>query len=196
MHWVGLFTLLCTFISGCASYQYQIVAPDGSSRIVPVDQDLTLDASPARLQMRIVENRCVVLIQNPQDKPISLEGGQSALVDPNGRSRVIASQLIPPGAHVKLVLPPLREYVQPRGPQIGIGFGMRVDAADHTDAPVRARYLQIGAGPMEYWEWDGAGVVSLVLSFHEAARGQNPGDNAKDARPSVSHTFRIERLKK
>ncbi len=184
MRWIGLLAWVLSLVGGCASYQYQIVAPDGSARTVPTDQDLRLDASPAELQLRQVDSRCVVLIQNPTTQPISLNGAQSALVDPTGRSRVIASQLIPPGAYVKLVLPPLREYVEPRGPQIGIGFGMRVQASDNPEKPVYAQYLQIGQGPMEYWEWDGEGTASLVLSLSESNR------------PGQSHTFRIERLKK
>jgi hypothetical protein len=184
MRWIGLLAWVVFFVGGCASYQYQIVAPDGSARIVPKEGDLRLAASPAELQLRQVDSRCVVLIQNPTTQPISLNGAQSAVVDPTGRSRVIASQLIPPGAYVKLVLPPLREHVEPRGPQIGIGFGMRVQVPENTQTSVFAQYLQIGAGPMEFWEWAGEGTASLVLSLSETNR------------PPTSHTVRIERSKK
>ena len=167
-------SLFCTLIAaalaiptlgGCASYRYDVVpavaSPDDGGMTVVKNRDLVLPAAPARLRLRQVESRCVLIVENPTDTELSLDGSASAIVDPLGQSRAIAGQLIPPGAFVKFVLPPLRD-APPTGPAFQFGVGMFVV----DDKPRPAKYLDIGRS-QEYWEWDGEGKIRVVLSFKQ-----------------------------
>ncbi len=162
MRRTALLSIIGLLLTGCASYRYDVAGPDGSAKTVRKDADLVIPAEPAEIRVRQVENRCVFMIENPTTQPVSLDGANSAVVDPTGQSRALAGQLIPPGAYLKLVLPPMAEY-EPRGPEFRIGFGMQVSAPQEES--VKAHYLMSAAGPMEYWEWSGAGSIRLTLSL-------------------------------
>jgi hypothetical protein len=170
---VSMRRLLCTLVLstalstmlGCASYRYEISPAedksDSETMLVVKNQDLVVPAPPARLRLRQVESRCVLMIENPGDSEIMLDGPGSAIVDPLGQSRAIAGQLIPPGAFVKLVLPPLRD-APPAGPAFQFGVGMQV----LNDEPRPVQYLDVGRS-QEYWEWDADRPIRLVLSFKQ-----------------------------
>lgn len=125
------------------------------------DRDLVLPAAPARLRLRQMESRCVLIVENPTDTELTLDSSASAIVDPLGQSRAMAGQLIPPGAFVKFVLPPLRD-APPTGPGFQFGVGVLVVG----DQPRRAQYLDVGRS-QEYWEWDGEGQIRVVLSLKQ-----------------------------
>jgi hypothetical protein len=123
------------------------------------------------LRFQQVESRCVMVIDNRTDTAVTLDGDSSAIVDPRGQTRAIATQLIPAGAYAKLILPPMAEY-DPHGPQwhFGIGVGARVDAKDLGPSGAGDRhavYLVTSTEPMEYWEWSGAGEVRVVLALKQ-----------------------------
>jgi hypothetical protein len=128
-----LTVLLLLSATGCTSYRYEVVEPEGPLA-VRKGQDLVLQIEPAELRLRQVESRCVVLVANPSQQAFEIEAGGSTLVDPTGQSRAITAQLVPPGAYVKYVLPPVEEY-NPRGPQLQFGLGMQVDARPATRPP-------------------------------------------------------------
>jgi hypothetical protein len=151
---------------GCTSYRYEIATPGGPSGIVEKAADLVIPAPPGEIRVRQVENYCVLMIENPSTQPITLDGGESTLVDPAGEARAVATQLVPPGAFTKIVMPPLRQ-IAPRGPEFRIGFGMHVQAAEPLDAPVAAKYMQYSDGPVEFWEWSGEGVVRLIVGLRQ-----------------------------
>ena len=171
--------LSALLIGGCTSYRYSVDTGE-NVLLVKKDQDLVLRADPAELRLRQVESRCVVLVANPTSQPFEIDGGGSAIVDPRGQSRGIAPQLVPPGSYVKYVLPPLRDQA-PRGPSFGIGLGVLVQAPA-TGEMRKPVYLDIGPRNMEYWEWDGAGTVKLILSL-------------KQNRQMQQHTFVLRREK-
>ncbi len=150
---------------GCTSYQYEISTPNGPSRSITKDEETIIPANPAELRLRQVDSRCVLLIGNSSKELLSLQPAGCAIVDPAGQSRAIAARVIPPGSHLKLVLPPIRE-VEPRGPVFGIGVGMQVDASS-IDQPREAQYLSSGNDSQEYWEWNGAGTIKLFLSIKQ-----------------------------
>ncbi|MGC4032057.1 MAG: hypothetical protein QM754_10050 [Tepidisphaeraceae bacterium] len=185
------FTGLAVMAAGCVSYRYDLTAVDAAPATNPTDfaaagvptqvvkdRDLVIPANPARLRLRQVESRCVLMIENPTDAEITLDGNASAIVDPLGQSRYVATQLIPPGAFVKFVLPPLRDQ-PPTGPQFQLGIGMWASA--DADTPRPARYLQTGR-PAEFWEWDGEGKIRIVLTLKQ-------GDQ------TTRHTFVLTRVK-
>lgn len=159
----AMLLVFLTLAGGCANYRYAVVSPDGQSRDVQEKLDLVIPATPAELRVREFSDRCVIMIENPTAEPIQLDGGQSTLVDPSGETRAIGNQLIPPGAFTKLILPPLRQN-DPRGPEFRIGFGVMVRTEAPPPGPRESVLLSV-SGPVEYWEWSGAGEVRLVLSF-------------------------------
>jgi len=149
-------------ISGCANYRYEITAGPGQTSEVLKDRDLVIPAAPAELRLRQVESRCVVLVTNPTTQPITIDGGSSTIVDPKGQSRAVASMLIAGNSYRKLILPPMRDY-DPQGPQVHLGLGFMVNAAT-----VRTpQYLDVDLPAQEYWEWDGAGSIHLILTLRQ-----------------------------
>lgn len=176
----ALLLLFAFLTGGCANYRYAVVSPDGQSRDVQEKLDLVIPAAPAELRIREFSDRCVIMIENPTSEPISLDGGQSALVDPSGETRAIANQLIPPGAFTKLILPPLRQD-DPRGPEFRIGFGVLVQVDPPANGPRESAMLSADS-PVDYWEWSGAGEVRLMLSF-------------KQGEQTTRHTLTVRRWK-
>ena len=167
-----LLPLILVWAGGCASYRYDVVPPAGATLTVAKDRDLVVPADPASLRVRQHESRCVVIIENPTTQPISLDAAGSAIVDPYGESRSIASQLIPPGSFTKLILPPYDE--RPRNNSgLQFGIGVMVDAGD-LDQPRKAQMLQSNAPKQEYWEWDGEGEIRLILSLKQESTSTRP----------------------
>ena len=89
------------------------------------------------------------------------------IVDPLGQTRAIATQLIPPGAFTKLILPPLRD-APPAGPAFQFGIGVLAAGSPPavSDAPRSAAMLDVGRA-QDYWEWDDAKPIRLVLTFKQ-----------------------------
>jgi len=158
----SLLSVTLLLASGCTSYRYEITAGSGQTSEVLKDRDLVIPAAPAQLRLRQVESRCVVLITNPTTQPITIDGGNSTIVDPKGQSRSVASQLIAGQSFVKLILPPMRDY-DPQGPTVHLGLGFVANAAT-----VRTpQYLDVNPASQEYWEWDGAGAIHLILTLRQ-----------------------------
>ncbi|MBC7785215.1 MAG: hypothetical protein H7144_15375 [Burkholderiales bacterium] len=173
--------MLCLLLGGCTSYEYQFVPAESQPLTVRTDEDLVVQAAPARLRLRQEKSRCVLVVENAGSDTFAVDSAGSAIVDPSGQSRAIAPRLLPPGSYFKLILPPLRE-VEPRGPEFRIGLGMQVDAAPRQDA-VKPIYLAIAPGATEFWEWDGDGEVRIVLAL-------------KQNEETKRHHFLLRRFKK
>ncbi|HEX8340321.1 MAG TPA: hypothetical protein VF624_05380 [Tepidisphaeraceae bacterium] len=184
-----LAAVLVFLTTGCTSYRYEVVQPEQTLG-VQKDRDLVLQTEPAEVRLRQVESRCVVIVANPTTRPFEIEGSGSTLVDPTGQSRAISPQLVPPGAYVKYILPPV-DQSNPRGPQLQLGFGVMADAGRGAGGPVpppsvvgerRAVYLSPG-GNIEFWEWSREGQVRLLLSLKQ------------DDAPPRRHEILIRRVK-
>jgi len=155
---IALFLIL----SGCTNYRYDVLGADGSAVPVAKDRDLIVPAAPANLRFRQVESRCVLMVENPTTQPIALDGAASTIVDPKGESLAIASQLIAPGSFTKFILPPYDE--RPRNDSgFQFGFGVIVDAQDRRPLNL----LQINGPKQEFWNWDSAGEIKLILSLRQ-----------------------------
>ena len=164
---------------GCARYEFDLVRPPELARHVGADKPVEVTLEPLTYRLQTVESRLVMRIHNPTDAPIKLLGDQSTVVDPRGQSHPLRSQAIAPGSYIKLVLPPLRPRLEPRGPVIGIGVGGFVSSSGYY----RRRYFHGGAfgydplldapryyslydpGDAAYWEWDGEGEARAVLVY-------------------------------
>lgn len=136
MGWIGgLVFLVSMTLGGCATYEYQIVQPaDLAGHIGGSVHEVKID--PLVYKMQSYQNHLVVQIFNPTGDAVQLIGEQSSVVTPDKQSIPMQSQAIAPGSYAKLVLPPLRAEIQPTGPSIGIGLGMRVDASGPAEQPI------------------------------------------------------------
>jgi hypothetical protein len=197
----GLCLLLGTLAAGslgCARYEFDLVHPPDLARHVGADKPVEVTLDPLTYQLQTTESRLVMRIHNPTDGPVRLLGDQSVVVDPHGQSHPLRSQAIAAGSYIKLIFPPLRPTLEPRGPVIGIGVGGYVSSGGSY---YHHRYVHGGAfgydpvldgpryyslydpGDAAYWEWDGEGEARVVLVYQ---RG--------DQKP-FSHEFVFRRRK-
>jgi hypothetical protein len=164
--------LALTLLSGCATYEFDLVKPERLAAHVGRKTELRAPEGPLEYRFIAYENRLVVRILNTTDEPIQLLGGQSSAVDPRGESHPLRSQMIAPGSFIKLILPPPRPQVYDPGPRIGFGFGIIGRAHPyHNDAFYAAgydepRYYTVyDAGDNSYWTWEGETTARLLLTF-------------------------------
>jgi hypothetical protein len=166
---------------GCARYEYDLVHPPELARHVGADKPVEVTLEPLAYRLQTYESRLVMRIHNPTDAPVRLLGDRSTVVDPRGQSHPLRTQTIAPGSYIKLVIPPLRPRLEPRGPVIGIGVGGYVSSGGYY----RRRYVHGGVfgydpvldgpryyslydpGDATYWEWDGEGEARVVLVFQQ-----------------------------
>jgi hypothetical protein len=128
LHFIEVILALLPLLVGggaCAKYEYNLVRPPELSRHIGSSVDAVATIDPLEYRMRTVDNRLVLRIFNQADEPVELLGPRSAAVDPGGQSHPFHAQAIPPGAFIKLIIPPVRPQVyQPYyGPEIGFGVG-------------------------------------------------------------------------
>lgn len=162
---------------GCASYEYDIVAPTDLAR--PVTKEPTsFPLEPLEYRLQTVENRLVMQIYNRTEASVQLLGDRSVVVDPQGQSHPLRSQTIAPASFVKLILPPMPTRVERTGPSFGIGVG--IGSAGYRRYPGSFTYGSYWEDPWydqpryyavvdpndgSYWTWDGEGNVRLTLIF-------------------------------
>lgn len=178
MAWTALFA------SGCAHYEYDIVAPPELARHVGGAQDEVIRADPLEYRLRSYENRLVLNVFNPTGDAITLAGDRSYAVDPRGQSHPLRTQSIAPSAFIKLILPPMRPEFR-TSPAIGIGVGFGYSRAHYDrfgyggfydplwDEPRYTTYYD--ESDASYWDWQGETDVRVHLVFvrGEGGGGQN-----------------------
>lgn len=166
-------TLLST-LSGCARYEYDIVQPADLAQHMGSDGDVVFARDPLLYRMRTYENHLVIQIHNPTTQPITLMGGQSFVVDPQGQSHPLRTRTIAPDAFIKLILPPEPPDLVPAGPTLGIGldvgtvhpygpggmYGLVDDPFWYTP-----RYYMAVDPEGAPWTWRDEGDVRLGLVF-------------------------------
>ena len=100
------FLLLSVLLmTGCVSYDYQIVEPANLSRHVG-DQLVTAHWDPLEYRFRRNHDRLAMTIFNPTTNRIVLLGDRSYVVDPKGESHPIHGQAIAPHSYTSMLLPP------------------------------------------------------------------------------------------
>ena len=172
--------VLLLFATGCAHYEYNIVQPDNLQAHIASKLATRVKLDPLEYSFRAVEDYLVIRIYNTANDPIHLVGERSTVVSPEGQSHPLRPMTIAPGSFIKLIFPPMRPRLEPVGPTIGIGFGMR--AGRHFFAPGypvgypyayppyyaydEPRYF-IAYGPDEsyYWDWDGETDVTATFVY-------------------------------
>src|SRR4051812_37122408 len=111
---------------GCTNYAYDVTPPGTPTYRVPSDQFWTVKSGPVDLRFRTSDNHLVVQVWNPGSDPVQIVGDKSAVVDPSGRSHAVRTQLIPPGAFARFIIPPVLETVSTGPPvtfSVGVGGG-------------------------------------------------------------------------
>ena len=189
----ALALLLLPLATGCATYEFDITHPPDLQRHVgrKIDQVFSLDSLEYRL--RAVDNRLVMRVFNTTDNPIQLRGDKSTSVGPNGQSRPLRTQSIPPHSFAKIIFPPVRPYIYDPGPTFGIGMhgglsrhhGGACYYPGFYDYPVTPRYLSV-EDDTQYWDWKGETEVRVTLVYQLGEAG-----NAREIR----HEFSFRRRK-
>jgi hypothetical protein len=184
--------LLLPLVTGCATYEFDITQPPELQRHVGrnIDQVFSLDSLEYRL--RAVDNRLVMRVFNTTDGPIQLRGDRSTSVDPNGQSRPLRTQSIPPHSFAKIIFPPIRPYIYDPGPTFGIGVhgGIGHCGSDpfyggFYDYPSTPRYLYV-EDDTQYWDWKGESEIRVTLVYQV---GDAPGEK------EIRHDFTFRRRK-
>jgi hypothetical protein len=170
------------FLTGCYHYEYRIVSPPDFQRRIFADRELVVHRDPMEYRFLAEQDLLVIRIFNPTQEPIQLLGQQSSVVDPHGQSHPLLGQVIPPGAYIKLILPPMPRYEVVSAPHASVGFGFGYGFHHHGYyggwyAPIwydpgwdEPRYVAVYEPGQSYWRWDGPGDVRLILTLQ---RGPN-----------------------
>lgn len=149
---------------GCARYEYNITQPADLARHIGKDP-VPIQRGPLVYRMQTYENRLVMQVENPTEHPVQLEGERSWIVTPDSESRPLQPQAIAPGAHVRVVLPPLAQRVARSGPSLGIGFGIgtggRVGTGVGAGMPLYGDRLYFDEDST--WTWPAGAVIRLHL---------------------------------
>ena len=159
----GISLTLLGVAGGCASATYDIVEPSQSARRIAGDSDTLVEMKPVAYRFRSVEDHLVIRIYNPGDVAISVLGPDSYVVDPGGQSHAVVSQTIPPGAFVKMILPPLPPEQTPTGPYLAFQVSSGGVAMDNPMPRLDPQGLRNQAG--DTWTWSGDGEVKLRLKY-------------------------------
>src|ERR1700677_2679719 len=105
-----LLSLVC--LTGCAHYEFDLVKPPDLARHIGEDREQVFNVAPLEYHMQADEGRLVIRIFNHTSEIIFLQGGKSAVVDPEGESHPLRDLTIVPDSWVKLILPPLRPQAE------------------------------------------------------------------------------------
>ena len=191
-NWLNLGAMLVIPLfaaAGCARYGYDVIRPPEFAGHAPGKTDYVFTRDPLEYHLRSIDSRLVIRIYNPTEDQITLLGGQSSAVDPDGQSHPMLTQTIAPeNSFIKLILPPPRPTYYRDGPTIGFGIGTVVSTrhghhriVDQFDDEPRYLTAYDDSNAL-YWDWKGESEVRLTLVYQ---RGQE----------NFTHDFVIRRIK-
>lgn len=157
---------------GCARYDFNLVKPEQFAATVERKEDTVVTRDPLEYHFRNVDNFLVVRIKNPTGDPIRLLGDRSSAVDGHGEAHPLRSQTIPPGAFVKVIVPPPRPTAYDPGPHFGFGFAYNYGGGLYDpwyyDGP--RTYTLYDEGNNYYWDWRKNSSVKLTLTFERGEK--------------------------
>jgi hypothetical protein len=172
-----LLLLVLLLGGGCANYQFNLVKPEQYAAVIGTKSDVVVNVDPLEYRFIGMEGYLVVRIKNPTGDAIELIGEQSSAIDSTGEAHPLRSQTIPPGAFIKVILPPPRPTVNDSGPGIGFGFGVigRLDRGyvdDRLYDPYwndRPQTLTLyDQGSNFYWDWNANTSVKVIFTYQRA----------------------------
>lgn len=157
---------------GCARYDFSLVKPEQFAATVAKKDDTVVTLDPLEYHFRNVDNFLVVRIKNPTGDPIRLLGDRSSAVDGHGEAHPLHTQTIPPGAFVKVIVPPPRPTAYDPGPHFGFGFaynnGGGLYSPWYYDGP--HTYTLYDEGNNFYWDWRKNTSVRLTFTFERGEK--------------------------
>jgi len=169
-----LIVAIAAVSGGCANVEYDLVQPPALAQHIG-SKTVTVRREPLEYRLTSDEGHLVIQIYNRAAQPITLLGGSSTIVDPDGQSHPLSSRVMAPQSFIKLILPPVRPIrtAQPLGYSRGY-FGPEYPYNDDPfwdgppyypdpffDTPPAPEYDdQEGT----YWRWE-HGDVRLVLVY-------------------------------
>jgi hypothetical protein len=170
----NLILLLTPFLGGCV-YQFNLVKPEKFAANISRKEDTVVDLDPMQYRFRVVDNFLIVRIKNPTSDPIQLLGDRSSAIDSHGEAHPLRSQMIPPGAFVKVIIPPPRPTAYDSGPSFGFGIGVIGRAGrgfgglyEPLDEP--RTFTLYDAGNNYYWDWKPNSSVRLIFTFDRGGK--------------------------
>lgn len=119
---LALLVAVALVLNGCVSFVYRVVEPPGVPSLI-ADQHVVLHYPPLEYQLSKSDNRLLMTINNPTEDRITLLGNASVVVDPNGLSHPIRTQVIGPHSYTGFYLPPPARYVAYPDYWWGYGWG-------------------------------------------------------------------------
>ncbi len=163
-------------LGGCVRYEYDVVEPPDLSQRVGSKAPVRFPIGELEYRLQTSDNRLVMLIYNRADEPVKLLGEDSFVVDPGGESHPLDGRTIPPGSHVKLILPPAPAQVRTRGSTFGFGIGVGYSRAYHgrrgfgyggsLHDDFGPRYYNVyDPNDATFWRWEGETDARLVLVY-------------------------------
>jgi len=168
----SLLALTTLLVTGCAHYEYDVIRPEDLTAHAGTKEDVVFTRDPLEYRLRTVDNRLVLRIYNPTDTPIALLGDRSSVVDADGQSHPVPSMTAAPQSFIKLILPPLRPYIQRPGPTIEFGVGTIVSRNGHSyyhpGPPIYRPPQYMAAYDVDsalYWDWNGQTQIRMTLVF-------------------------------
>ena len=200
-------------LGGCARYEYQLVEPAEFSQIIPRDgrdvPAVTVPREPLEYRFAEVGHRLGVQIDNPTQRPITLLGERSYVVDPAGYSHPMRGATIAPRSRISFSLPPVQWVYRSRprfsvgvgvgtyrsGSFIGTGFGTPLYYPYYGDPWYYDTYVMRVAP----WDWR-EGLVRMRLVYDVARQpadvpelGEERELEGQRERVEVEHEFAFER---
>jgi hypothetical protein len=165
-----LFPLLLTaaaLVSGCRTYDYQIVRPAPGGRIA--DQPVTIQYEPLQYRLSRQHERLALHISNPTDDRITLRGDRSYVVDPQGESHPVRGRVIGPHSYTRMLLPPEPITYPYYGYGAGWGGGWGGPYSPYWDGFYNDFYYSPSVWYYQTrtpydWEWK-TGLARLHLSY-------------------------------
>jgi hypothetical protein len=169
-----LFTsLLCT---ACTDYDYT-VNPGGQAAATAIQpgNETRLDIPPLQYHMQTAGGRLVVFIYNPTPEPIKMVGSKSTVTDPDGLAHPMVSQLVPPNASIKMIIPPELPESSREADTGGASAPGPFAANDQPGYILPSGPDNVTPGPPalndpHYWTWSTPGPVHLSLTFQTPER--------------------------
>jgi hypothetical protein len=169
-----LIVALTTLAGGCANVEFDLVQPpDLETHVGP--KTVTVWRPPLEYQLTADEAHLVMQIYNRSPQPITLWGGASTIVDPEGQSHPLSSRVIASQSFIKLILPPIlpirtaapigypRGFFGPEFPYNGDPYwdGPPDYPDPFFDSPPSPAYND---QEFTYWRWD-HGDVRVILVY-------------------------------
>jgi hypothetical protein len=170
-----LIAAMAAVAGGCDNVQYDLVQPAALTQRVGA-KTVTVRRAPLEYRLTRDEDHLVVQIYNRSAQPMTLLGGASNIVDPDGQSHPLSSRVIASQSFIKLILPPVRPIraSEPLGFSRGFfGPEFPYNGDPYWDGPPYAPDPFFDTPPSSpafddqegsYWRW-GHGDVRLILVY-------------------------------